>query len=246
MNIQPIKTNRISEKQSLENFVDAFLPKLEENTIVVITSKVVSICEGRIVPQHGISKTELVKQEADYIIPNPASKDERIILTYKDHLLIPSAGIDESNSNGNYILYPKNPFTSAQNLCEHLKKKQRLKKIGILITDSHTTPLRKGVTGIALAWWGFSPIANCIGKQDLFGHPLRVTNINVADALAVSAVFNMGESSECTPIALITQVPHITFDDGIHKIEEICIEPQVDLYYPLLKNLLPKGLNEEL
>lgn len=238
MQIKAIKTDRVTQPQDLNRFVDEALPTLSEKTIVVITSKVVSLCEGRTVDTSAISKKDLIYQEADRVIPSD-NNDERIILTYKNHILIPSAGIDESNSNGRYILYPQAPFLSAKNLYNYLKQRRQLQHLGVLITDSHTTPLRRGVTGIALAWWGFQPCKSLVGSPDLFGHPLQVTHINVADALAVSAVFNMGESSECTPLAIVTEAPHIQFDEGteVHNIDEIAIDPKIDLYRPLLKSL---------
>ncbi len=238
MNIKSIKTERVVGKQDLNNFVDKYLPKLSEKSVVVVTSKIVSLCEGRIVKSDSIDKNKLVEQEADKIIQNPDAQDDRIVLTYTYHMLIPSAGIDESNSNGNYILYPQNPFSSVKSLWAYLRQKRNLKDLGIIITDSHTTPLRRGVTGISLAWWGFKPTCSYVGALDLFGKPLRVTHINVVDALAVSAVFNMGESSECTPLAIISDIPHIMFDSNEHNITEIAIDPQEDLYRPLLKELL--------
>ena len=239
MQIKAIKTHRVTQPQDLNRFIDAVLPPLSEGTIVAVTSKIVSLCEGRTVDNATISKKDLIYKEANLVIPSD-NNDEGIILTYKNHILIPSAGIDESNSDGRYILYPQDPFLSAKNLYTHLRQQHRLKHFGVLITDSHTTPLRRGVTGIALAWWGFQPCKSLVGAPDLFGHPLQVTHINVADALAVSAVFNMGESSECTPLAIITDVPHIQFDEEIdeHNIDEIAIDPQIDLYRPLLKPLL--------
>lgn len=238
MYIRAVKTDRVEQARDLCAFIDKFLPPLKERTIVAITSKVVSICEGRTVPKTSVSKEELVKQEADLIIPNPEATDDRIILTYKNHLLIPSAGIDESNGNGQYILYPKDPFRSVRKIWEHVRQKHNLKEVGVLMTDSRTTPLRWGVTGVALAWQGFAPTASYIGKPDLFGQPLRVTKINVADALAVGAVFSMGESSECTPLALITEASYVIFDDKNHNTEELCIAPEEDLYRPLLKPLI--------
>ena len=239
MQIKAIKTHRVTKSQDLNRFIEEALPAITEETIVVVTSKIVSLCEGRTIDSSSISKKELIYQEADRVIPYD-NNDECIVLTYKNRILIPSAGIDESNSNGRYILYPKNPFLSAKNLHKYLKQQRQLKHFGVLITDSHTTPLRQGVTGIALAWWGFQPCRSFVGAPDLFGHPLQFTHINVVDALAVSAVFNMGESSECTPLAIITETPHVQFDDGTknHNIDEIAIDPRIDLYRPLLGPLL--------
>ncbi|MDR2769759.1 MAG: coenzyme F420-0:L-glutamate ligase [Puniceicoccales bacterium] len=241
MRIEPIKTCRVNAFQDLNQFVDAYLPAISEESVVVVTSKVVSICEGRTVPKHSVTKEKLIQQEADAIIANSQSSNEHIVLTLKNNLLIPSAGIDESNGNDAYVLYPKDCFTSAKQLWSFLRTKHHIQKLGILITDSHTTPLRKGVTGIALAWWGFAPLFSYIGKPDLYGHPLRVTCINVVDALATSAVFVMGEGNECTPLAMIENAPHITFNENLHAYREVCIAPEKDLYQPLLKLLSLKS-----
>lgn len=236
MRIEAIKTECVSEPQSIEVFIDRFLPTLSERSVVAITSKVVSVCEGRVVPQNSISKKELIEREADRILATP-TKEHDIVLTYKHRLLIPSAGIDESNGNGCYILYPQDPFQSAYRIYTHLIQHHHLKECGVLITDSHTTPLRRGVTGVALAWWGFNPVASYVGQSDLFGRPLKVTCINLGDALAVSAVLTMGESSECTPLAVATDIPHIVFDQQTHSAEDLCIDPNEDLYRPLLELL---------
>ncbi len=240
MKIEAIRTDRVEQAQDLNTFVGRFLPKLDENSIVVITSKIVSLCEGRTIPKNGVKKYDLIAQEADKIIPNEESRDVSIVLTYTHGLLIPSAGIDESNGQDAFILYPKNPFNSAFKLWQFLRKKYNLENLGVIISDSHTTPLRKGVTGIALAWWGFNPLKSYVGSPDLFGRPLRVTHVNVADALAISAVFAMGEGAECTPIALVKEAPHVAFNIQSHDRSEIAIDPQEDLYQPFLRPLLEK------
>lgn len=240
MKVEAIRTDRVDKAQDLNAFVDRFLPQLEENSIVVITSKIVSLCEDRMIPKNRVNKYDLIAQEAEKIIPNEESKDASIVLTYAQGLLIPSAGIDESNGKDAFILYPKNPFDSAYKLWKFLRNKHNLENLGVIISDSHTTPLRKGVTGIALAWWGFNPLKSYVGSPDLFGHPLRVTHVNVADALAISAVFAMGEGAECTPIALIQNAPHVAFNPNPHDRSEIAIDPQEDLYRPFLRPLLEK------
>jgi len=238
MKVEAIQTDRVEQTQDLNTFVERFLPQLEENSIVVITSKIVSLCEGRTIPKNRVKKYDLIVQEAEKIIPNEEIKDTSIVLTYTQGLLIPSAGIDESNGQDTFILYPKNPFDSAFKLWQFLRNKYNLENLGVIISDSHTTPLRKGVTGIALAWWGFNPLKSYVGSPDLFGHPLRVTHVNVADALVISAVFAMGEGAECTPIALIQNAPHVAFNTKPHDRSEIAIDPQEDLYRPFLRPLL--------
>ena len=97
MKVEVIRTERVEYKQDLNVFVESFLPQLEENSIVVITSKIVSLCEGRTISKDNVKKYDLIAQESDKIIPNDESSDTNIVLTYAHGLLIPSAGIDESN-----------------------------------------------------------------------------------------------------------------------------------------------------
>ncbi len=231
MLVEAIKTHRIECGENLEQIIDKYVTNINERAILVITSKIISICQGRTVAKGSITKEELIQQEADLVIKS--NNIYGIHLTIKNNILIPSAGIDESNGDNVYILYPENVQAVAESIWNYLRKKHQLKNLGILITDSHTTPMRRGVTGIALGWCGFAPLHSYIGKPDLYGHPLRVTQINILDSLATSAVFLMGEGSERTPIAKIINAPKIEFVDfppTTEEIESITIHPEEDLY----------------
>ena len=92
-------------------------------------------------------------------------------------------------------------------------------------------PLRVGTVGVALSYSGFKGVKNLIGKKDLFGRPLKMTRMNLADALAVSAVLLMGEGAECCPLAVIQKAPVIWTQKT--DCEEIQIPLKDDLYYPL-------------
>ena len=242
MHIKTLKTHRITCEDSLFSLLDAYVPTLPEQSILVITSKVVSLCEGSVVDKSSVvSKEKLIQKSADAYLdytqefPTPYS----IQLTIKNNILIPSAGIDESNGNGVYILYPKDVQKSALNIWEYLRKRDNLQELGIIISDSHTTPMRRGVIGIGLGWCGFSPTYNYIGKPDCFGVLLRVTLANALDALSAASVFCMGEGNEQTPIAVIHDAPRIRFQSAPPTKEEIrhfCIPMEEDLYAPLLKN----------
>jgi len=231
MNVQAVKTCIYESSMNLQDFVWKHIgEKLQENTVVALTSKVVSIAEKRIVAKDTISKKDLIHQEADHYI---CETMHDVSLTVKHGILIASAGIDESNSqDGAYILFPLDPYASAHKLYKFLKEKSKLKNIGVIITDSHTTPLRKGVTGVALAHWGFHPIENLVGTEDLFKKCLRMTSVNILDALAVAAVLVMGESAEAQPLALV-QYPKIQFTDR-DTAHEIKIPLEEDLYGPLM------------
>ena len=238
MQVNAIHTEKVVGKQCLCEFLDKHLENLEENSILAITSKIVSICENRVFSKSLISKEDLIKQEADVII-NGLDNPYGICLTIKNNILIPSAGVDESNSNECYIAYPTNVFKSAEEVWLFFTKKYNISNFGVLITDSHTTPLRRGVTGIALGWCGFEPIYSYIGKKDIFGKTIKVTNVNIPDALAAATVFEMGEGNEQTPIAIIQNAKRVTFCQTSNIQEEyqkLSIPIQEDIYYPLLKD----------
>lgn len=220
----------------METVFGKYLPKFKERSILAVTSKIVSICEGSVVKIGTVEKRKLIEREADYFIPPEESK-YHITLTIKNNLLIPTAGIDESNGNGYYILWPRNPQRSADAIWRYLKKRFRLKKVGVIITDSKTTPLRWGTTGAAIAYSGFAPLKNYIGTPDLFGKKLRVTKANILDGLASAAVAAMGEGREQTPLAVIEDVPFAAFQQRNptqKELKGLKIDIGEDLYAPLL------------
>lgn len=239
MHIKSIKTHKILENETLESIIDKYIGGLNEGDILAITSKIVSLCQGRIINKSSISKHELIMKEADQIVRDGKNSYD-IYLTIKDNILIPSAGIDESNSNDTYILYPKNVQSVAISVWQYLKAKFSLKNLGIIITDSHTTPMRWGVTGISLGWCGFEPLYSYVDQPDVFGKKMRVTKINLLDALATSAVLMMGEGDEQTPLALISSAPKISFLDRPPSPEEeksVILSMKDDIYAPLLTSV---------
>mgnify|MGYP001588028915 CR=1 FL=1 len=240
MKIFSIKTHKIKPyKQNLFAILDKYLTSLNEESIFVITSKIVSICEGRVVKLGEIDKKELIKKEAEYFLP-PEKNKYNITLTIKGNFLIPTAGIDESNGNGYFILWPKDPQETANEVRQYLKDKFFIKKLGVIITDSKTAPLRWGTTGVGIAHSGFAALKNYIGKPDIFGRKLKVTKANVLDALAVSAVLIMGEGKEQTPLAIIEDIPFIKFQNrnpSKKELKDFRIDMKDDLYGPLLDSL---------
>jgi dihydrofolate synthase / folylpolyglutamate synthase len=236
MRARAIQTHAITPgERDLFAILDRYVPELPERAVVAITSKIVAICEGRVRPMEGIDKHALIAEEAErYLPPDPRYG---VSLTLKRGLLIATAGIDESNSDGYYVLWPADVQRSAHALRAHLAARHGRAELGVIITDSRSAPLRPGVTGVALAHSGFHALNDYVGKPDLFGRPLRMTKVNVMDALAASAVLVMGEGSECTPLAVLEELPFVTFRAQSPSPEELArlrIAPEDDLYAPLL------------
>lgn len=228
---RPIKTSYFEAGKNLAAFVADSIPKVSEGSVIAITSKIVSLSENRLVPLAGTDRKKLIQQEADQIL---GEVSHNYTMTLKHGLLIPGAGIDSSNSKDqDFILYPKDPWASAAKLGQKLRAHYKVDQLGILLTDSHSVPLRRGVVGISLAHWGFRAVRDCIGKPDLFGRPLKFTKQNLADGLAGLAVLLMGEANESQPLVVIEGVDlEFTCEDDR---QELLVSPENDLYLQLLK-----------
>jgi coenzyme F420-0:L-glutamate ligase/coenzyme F420-1:gamma-L-glutamate ligase len=190
--------------------------RFKQNDILVVSSKFVSIGEGAVVQigeltashkarviaerfQMDEKFTELVLKEADQVyggIPG-------FLLCKKNGMLCPNAGIDKSNIPKGYaVVYPPQPFDSADRLRQNFLNKSKL-KIYVVISDSRLMPGRLGTSGIAIAVSGFEPVKDERGKKDLFGNILRVTMRATADNLASIGVSLMGEGRESTPVVVV-------------------------------------------
>lgn len=240
MHIKPIKTRVfLPPKDDLFSLIKESVDYIKENSVLVITSKIVSIWQGRCIEMSKVKdKDELIKEEADFYLERKEVPNEYVMLTKKQGLLIPTAGIDESNGNGYYILWPKNPYKIAKEIYDFLKEEYKVKDFGIIISDSHCLPSRRGTMGVTLSFYGFNPLRDYRGGQDIFKKEMNMTQANVADALAVSAVCVMGEGKEMTPMALVSDLTFVDFKNpqkyayGLLEMEE-----EDDIYYPLINSV---------
>jgi F420-0:gamma-glutamyl ligase len=231
MNVKAIKTKTFPENGELLPFIISHIPKVPNNSVIVVTSKIVALAEGRTVTARTPKeKDAIIKKESTF-----ALRTKLVWLTIKDGTVMANAGVDESNANGKIILLPKDSFTSAAKLRKSLMKQYRVKNLGVLITDSRLMPLRSGVVGVALGYAGFFGLKNYVGKKDIFGRKFKFEQTDVADSLATAAVLEMGEGNEKRPLALIT-LPPVTFTQKVNK-NELKIDPKKDLYGPLFKKL---------
>lgn len=236
MQVVPIKTRIVlPPKDDLWEVLDASLPTLKEKDVVVITSKIVSIGEGRCIRAGSeAEKKKLIASEADYLAKFKESR--RSMFSVKGHTVVGSAGIDDSNGNGYWILWPKDPFGSAKEIWSYLRKRHNVSKLGVVITDSISPPMRLGCIGISIGFFGFHPIERHSGKPDIFGRKLKFSRSNLVDGIAAAAVFRMGETNEQQPLAIIRGIPTLRFvlyDTS----RELLIRPKEDIYYPLFKPL---------
>lgn len=189
---------------------------IEEGDIIAIADKIVATSEGRIgyfkdvkpskraealaekymlEPQY----VELVLREADEVFGGVP----RAILTLKNDILIANAGIDHKNAPKEAVCFwSLDPNGAAAKLRREIAQRTG-KNVGIILVDSHVNPMRMGTTGFALGIAGFKPVKDCRGSLDLYGKPLIITRMNVADDLAAATHLLMGETTERTPVVII-------------------------------------------
>ncbi len=157
-------------------------------------------------------------------------------------ILVANAGLDESNAPEGYCIgWPRDPVESVRRLRRELENQLREKrkepfdkaqdrqreKFAIILSDSTCRPRRIGVTAIALVVSGLDPVQSSIGKSDLFGKKLRMTQEAVADQLATASNFLMGNAAQAIPMVIIRDhdIPLSDYEGWVAG-----IEPQEDLF----------------
>jgi coenzyme F420-0:L-glutamate ligase/coenzyme F420-1:gamma-L-glutamate ligase len=224
---------------------------IENNDILAITSKIISLSQGRIVKLEEVKPSdlalklskkynldpeyvELIIQEADEIYGGT----DQAICTLKEGVMIANSGIDRKNVPSGYaVLSPANPYKSAQKIRQRIYDIKG-KFVGVVIVDSRVTPLRLGTVGVAFGFSGFIPVRDCRGFKDLYDKPLHITRHCQVDDLAGAAHLVMGEVDERVPAILIRDAPiTISYDlnSQINK-ESVMVSPNRCLFINALKN----------
>ena len=126
------------------------------------------------------------------------------------------AGVDQSNiDDGMIIFLPPDPMASAKELRAEMKSVSG-KDVGIIITDTCGRSFRRGQTGNAIGWSGFTAIRDFRGDTDLFGHILKITEEAVVDEIAGFANFVMGESNNGVPAVVFRNCGKWTGHDDLY------------------------------
>ncbi|MCA9361744.1 coenzyme F420-0:L-glutamate ligase [Candidatus Kaiserbacteria bacterium] len=235
MQFIPVKTRILQPpKDDLLAVLDVSLTDLQAGDVLVVSSKVLAIHEGRCVPGGEYDVAAHIAREADVVIPRP---DRPSPLTLINHTIVGGAGVDRSNSNGYVTLLPRDPFLSARRIYEYTTKRFGTTELGVIITDSHSVPCRYGAQGVAIGWWGFQPLVDHVNKADLFGRKIQYERSNLADGVAAGAVVVMGEVAECTPLVIARNVPNLLFTTENTKDKLFC-PPEDDIMKVLYKDFL--------
>lgn len=229
-----LKSKIITPVDSVMEVLKAVLQNepLQERDIVVITSKIIAVTQGRI---REINTEEefkkLVEEEADEFLGG-----DPVMLTKKNNIFIPWAGIDRSNMpKGQVVLWPEKPFESAYDIWRNLTIHYGLKDLGVIISDSICAPLRKGVGAVALGYAGIKGVNDLRGAKDLYNNELKVSQQNIADMVSTAAHLIMGEADEAMPFAIVRGVTAQFTNEPTNPSEPTI--PQEDcLFRPLYGN----------
>jgi putative folate metabolism gamma-glutamate ligase len=234
------KTKKILPNDNILEILDSSLPKLKENSVVAISSKIISLCEGSVVQKSPeIKKVDLIKKECSKYINGKKLVKHGVFITITNGILNASGGIDDSNGKGIFILWPRDIRKTTNKIWNYLREKNNIKNLGIIITDSRSSPLRFGVLGVAIGWCGLKPLYNYHGEPDIWDTKLTGTHSNHLDALAISAVHEMGEGGEQTPLCVINDAHNVVFEDKELSKEEYqksIASFDDDIYSPILKS----------
>lgn len=189
---------------------------LREGDVLVLAQKIVSKAEGRRVALADVEPSEEARALAAQVGKEPRlvelilresarvvrARPNVLIVEHRLGLIMANAGIDQSNVEPGYaLLLPENPDASAARLRARLAPEGM--RFGVVINDSFGRPWRRGTTGVAIGAAGLPALVDRRGEADLFGRPLQVTMIALADEIAASASLLMGPAAEGIPAVLV-------------------------------------------
>lgn len=228
--------------------IEASKIELQNRDIVIIASKVISIVEGCQIPLNSITHfqqeakvaAKIAKLDPRFVEAVFRDADEIFgavpgaILALRNNIIQANAGVDQSNAGGDdyLIVLPRDPCRSAEKIRKRLYAKTG-KKLGIIIADSKTHPLRRGTSGFALAVSGFIPLIDDRGTKDIYGRPMKITTRAIADNLVCGAEILMGETNQKIPVVIVRGCDEITFqeEEDIENINNLMkISPQDCIY----------------
>lgn len=190
---------------------------LQNGDIIVIAQKIISKAENRyvelskVVPSaRALELAKLIGKDPRHIETVLSESSELVryrqnvmIVAHRLGFVMANAGIDESNIGpdgpGRVLLLPNDPDKTCGDLKRQLDAEFSI-SIGVIINDSFGRPWRNGVVGVALGAAGLPALESLVGSPDLFGRPMKVTEVAVADELAAAASLVMGQGAEGLPV----------------------------------------------
>lgn len=170
---------------------------LAEGDVVVVTSKIVSKAEGRVV--QAADREQAITDETVRIVATrerPGGLPPLRIVENRLGLVMAAAGVDASNTpEGTVLLLPEDPDASARRLRAAWRARFGLDRLGVVVTDTAGRPWRDGLTDIAIGAAGVAVVDDLRGGVDAHGRPLSVTVTSVADEIAAASELVRGKAT---------------------------------------------------
>jgi coenzyme F420-0:L-glutamate ligase/coenzyme F420-1:gamma-L-glutamate ligase len=200
---------------------------LLDHDVLVVTQKVVSKAEGRLVevdPENPLSHKQLVEDEAVRIVRRRGD----LIITETEHgFVCANSGVDLSNvERGQAALLPKDSDRSARRIRDIVRAQLGV-EVGVIVSDTFGRAWRKGLTDVAIGVAGIAAVVDLRGTADALGRVMQVTEVAVADELASAAELVMGKSSGI-PVAVVRGADAAWFREA--SVRELVRPPQEDLF----------------
>lgn len=207
----------VVEGDDLAELIAGAAPWLRDGDVLVVTSKIVSKAEGRLVhvpddePQRLAVREDILAAETARTVAQRGNT--RIVQTHHGFVMA-SAGIDASNVDASQlVLLPKDPDASARDLRATLRQRHGA-DVAVIISDTMGRPWRNGLTDVALGVAGMSAIRDHRGEIDPYGNELQLTQMAVVDELAGAGELVKGKCDQ-VPVAVIRGYPHAVLpEDG--------------------------------
>jgi len=173
---------------------------LADNDILVVTHKIVSKQEGRIVeiPTEEAYRAVIAEESVSIV----RRRGDLVIAQTRHGFICANAGVDRSNVAAGYaLLLPIDPDRSAHRLRTLITRATGV-DIGVVITDTFGRPWRRGLVDVAIGVSGVTVIVDLKGTTDTHGNELNVTEVNVVDEIAAAADLVMGKATGI-PVAIV-------------------------------------------
>ncbi|MBW8827154.1 MAG: coenzyme F420-0:L-glutamate ligase [Acidobacteria bacterium] len=212
----------------LADLIAAAVPDLQAGDIVVVTQKVVSKAENRLVPVDAddpLSHKQLVLDEAARVV---RKRGDLIITETKHGFVCANSGVDLSNVELGYAaLLPLDSDRSARRIRDGLRARLGI-EVGVIVSDTFGRPWRMGLTDVAIGVAGVAAVVDLRGTFDAQGRELQVTEVAVADELASAAELVMGKASGI-PVAIVRGADPTWLRESSVR-AEIIRDPSEDLF----------------
>ncbi|MEV6262376.1 coenzyme F420-0:L-glutamate ligase [Streptomyces sp. NPDC051784] len=192
----------------LAKLIAATEPGLADGDVLLVTSKIVSKAEGRIVQAE--DREAAIDAETVRVV---ARRGTLRIVENRQGLVMAAAGVDASNTPaGTVLLLPEDPDASARLIREGLRDALGV-DVGVVVTDTFGRPWRNGLTDVAIGAAGVRVLDDLRGGTDGFGNPLSATVVATADELASAGDLVKGKAAGL-PVAVVRGLGHVVADSG--------------------------------